>query len=282
MQNGRIILTDGAGVIEAKGKDVRDFAVGDRVISTFFPDWQDGDAPSVGFGRTPGDGIDGYAAQVVVRPATWFTHSPSLWSLTETATLTTAGVTAWRALVSEGELRAGQSVLILGTGGVSILALQLAKQIGAKVVITSSSDEKLERARALGADFGVNYRTNSDWADEVLELTAGRGVDLALETSGPGTLPQSIKATRIGGRIILIGVLTGIGGSVPTVAIMGKQQRIQGITVGSRRHQMEMVAGLNKMDFRPTIDVTYPLERIADAFHIQESGHHFGKICITI
>ncbi len=282
VQDGRIILTDGAGVIEAKGKDVKEFAVGDRVISTFFPDWRNGDALSAGFGRTPGDGLDGYAAEVVVRPATWFTYGPNLWSPIEGATLPTAGLTAWRGLVTEGELRAGQSVLILGTGGVSVFALQLAKQLGAKVVITSSSDEKLERARALGADFGVNYRKNSNWADEVIEVTAGRGVDLTLETSGPGTLPQSIKATRIGGRIILIGVLTGISGSIPTVAIMSKHQRIQGITVGSHRHQIEMVAALNKMDFRPTIDATYPLERIADAFLLQKSGHHFGKICLTI
>ena len=277
VQDGRIILTDGAGIIEARGKDVKDFAVGDRVISTFFPDWEDGDALSAGFARTPGDGLDGYAAQVVVRTANSFTHMPSLWSLTDGATLPTAGVTAWRALFTEGELRAGQSVLILGTGGVSIFALQLAKQMGAKVIITSSSDEKLKRARALGADFGVNYRNNSNWADEVLEETAGRGVDLTLEISGPGTLPQSIKATRIGGRIVLIGVLTGISGMIPTIAIMGKQQRIQGITVGSKRHQNEMVAAINKMAFRPTIDATFPLERIADAFRLQESGHHSAR-----
>jgi NADPH:quinone reductase-like Zn-dependent oxidoreductase len=282
VQDGRIILTDGAGVVEMKGKEVKQFAVGDRVISTFFPDWQDGEATSAGFASTPGDGLDGYAAEVVVRPATSFTHAPNLWSLIEGATLPTAGLTAWRALVTEGELRAGQSVLILGTGGVSVLALQLAKQLGAKVIITSSSDEKLERARALGADVGVNYRKNSNWANEVLEVTDGRGVDLTLETSGPGTLPESIKATRIGGRIILIGVLTGIGGSIPTVAIMGKHQRIQGITVGSHRHQVEMVAALNKMNFRPSIDATYSLETIADAFLFQESGNHFGKICITI
>ena len=282
VQDGRIILTDGAGVIEATGRDVADFAVGDAVISTFFPYWLEGDAPSVGFARTPGDGLDGHASEVVVRPATWFTRVPQGWSLTEAATLPTAGVTAWRALIAEGELRPEQSVLILGTGGVAVLALQLAKQIGAKVIITSSSDEKLARARTLGADLGVNYRQTSNWADEVLELTDGRGVDLTVETSGPGTLPQSIKATRIGGRIILIGVLTGINGSIPTVAIMGKQQRIQGITVGNRRHQIEMVTALSKMDFRPHIDATYPLERIADAFRLQESGSHFGKICITI
>jgi NADPH:quinone reductase-like Zn-dependent oxidoreductase len=132
VQDGRIILTDGAGIVEAKGKEVKQFAVGDRVISTVFPDWQDGDATSAGFAKTPGDGLDGYAAEVAVRPATSFTHAPNLWSLIEGATLPTAGLTAWRALVTEGETRAGQSVLILGTGGVSVLALQLAKQLGAK------------------------------------------------------------------------------------------------------------------------------------------------------
>jgi NADPH:quinone reductase-like Zn-dependent oxidoreductase len=280
VENGRIMMSDGAGIIEAIGTEVDGFAIGDRVVSTFFPDWQQGDAQLATFARTPGDDLDGYGVEMVVRPANWFTHVPRDWSLAEAATLPTASLTAWRALVVEGQLRAGQDVLVLGTGGVSVFALQLAKQMGARVIVTSSSDEKLERARGLGADFFVNFRRHENWSATVLELTKGRGVDLVVETSGPGTLPQSIQATRIGGRIVLVGVLTGLSGVVPTVALMGRQQTLHGITVGSRSHQMEMIRALDTMDLRPVIDASYPFTRIVEAFRFQESGRHFGKICI--
>lgn len=280
VQDRRIILTDGAGIVEAVGKDVSEFAPGEQVISTFFPDWLSGDAPSDTFARTPGDGLDGYAAEVVIRPEQWFTHAPLGWSLREAATLPTAGVTAWRAVVVEGELRSGQYVLILGTGGVSMFAVQFAKQIGAKVIVISSSDEKLEKVRSLGVDFGVNYSRDTKWSTKIREFTAGRGVDLTVETAGPGTLPQSIEATRIGGRIVLIGVLTGVAGVVPTVAIMSRQQRIQGITVGSRSQQIEMVASLNRMALRPVIHAHYPLAKISEALRLQGSGAHVGKICL--
>jgi len=280
VENGRILMSDGAGIIEAMGSEVSGFAIGDRVVSTFFPDWGQGDAPLATFARTTGDGLDGYGVETVVRSANWFTHAPRDWSLTEAATLPTAGLTAWRALVTEGHVRAGQDLLVLGTGGVAIFALQFAKRMGARVIVTSSSDEKLERAVGLGADFGVNYRRQENWSEAVLELTEGRGVDLVVETAGPGTLPQSIKATRIGGRIVLVGVLTGLSGQVPTLALMGRQQTLHGITVGSRCHQIEMIRALNAMDLRPVIDATYPFARIVEAFQFQESGRHFGKICI--
>lgn len=280
VEDGRIMMSDGTGIVEAVGAGVTDFAVGDRVVSTFFPDWQGGDAPLATFARTPGDGLDGYGVEMVVRPASCFTHMPHHWSFTEAATLPTAGLTAWRALALEGQLKAGQDVLVLGTGGVSIFALQFAKQMGARVIVTSSSDEKLERALGLGADFGVNYRRHEDWSEAVLKLTKGRGVDLTIETAGPGTLPQSMKATRIGGHIVIVGVLTGIAGQVPTVALMARQQTLHGITVGSRAHQLEMIRALDRMDLRPVIDATYPFAKIVDAFQFQESRQHFGKVCI--
>jgi NADPH:quinone reductase-like Zn-dependent oxidoreductase len=158
----------------------------------------------------------------------------------------------------------------------------MAVEMGAHVVVTSSSDEKLERARLLGAVATVNSKTSPDWAAEVRKHTGGRGVDLVVETVGPGTLPQSIEATRIGGRIVLVGVLTGLAGVVPTAAIMGKQIRLQGITVGSRELQLEMVGALNQMTFRPSIDESFPLNRALDAFRLQESGRHLGKICIEL
>ncbi len=187
--------------------------------------------PLATFARTPGDGLDGFAAEAVVRPASWFTLMPRNWSFVEAATLPTAGLTAWRAIVVEGRTQADHDVLVLGTGAVSIFALQFAKKMGGRVIVTSSSDEKLERARVLGADFCVNYLRHENWSGRVLELTEGRGVDLVVETAGPGTLPQSIKATRIGGHIILIGVLTGLSlrlllrhDSFPTLVLRQEQQ----------------------------------------------------------
>jgi NADPH:quinone reductase-like Zn-dependent oxidoreductase len=278
--DGRIPLADGAGVVEAVGAGVQEFAVGDRVVSTFFPTWLDGPPPVGDFSTTPGDGIDGYACEAVVRPAAAFTHAPAGWSHAEAATLTTAGVTAWRALVPQGGLKAGDSVLVLGTGGVSIFALQIAKAMGAAVIATSSSDAKLERARALGADHAINYKAEPNWGERVRALTGGRGVDHVIEVGGPGTLPQSIAAVRLGGHIALIGVLTGRGGEVPTAFLMARQARLQGLIVGSRRHQMDFVRALEATGLRPVIDRTFPLSRLGDAFRHEESGAHLGKICV--
>jgi NADPH:quinone reductase-like Zn-dependent oxidoreductase len=250
------------------------------VVSCFFPQWTDG-PPSVGdFSATPGDGVDGFARESVVLPTQAFTLAPKGFSHAEAATLTTAGLTAWRALVVNGGLKAGDTVLLLGTGGVSIFALQIAKRLGATVIITSSSDAKLDRARALGADHGINYKTTPDWSQAVLDLTGGRGVDHVVEVGGAGTLPQSIAAVAIGGHIALIGVLTGASGEVPTALLMARQARLQGLIVGSRRHQMEFVQAIDDMGLKPVIDRTFPLEQIADAFRYEESGAHFGKICL--
>jgi NADPH:quinone reductase-like Zn-dependent oxidoreductase len=280
--DGRIPLADGAGVVEAAGEGVSEFAPGDAVVSTFFPLWLDGPPTLPNFSTTPGDGVDGYARQVVVRPATWFTHAPKGWSHAESATLTTAGVTAWRALVADGGLEAGHSVLVLGTGGVSIFALQIAKAMGATVIATSSSDEKLERARALGADHVINYKATPEWGEAVLALSGGRGVDHVVEVGGPGTLPQSIAAVRVGGHIALIGVLTGRSGEIPTALMMARQVRLQGLIVGSRRHQTDMVRALEATDLRPVIDRVFPLAQLGDAFRYEESGAHFGKIGVGI
>ncbi|WAJ28541.1 zinc-dependent alcohol dehydrogenase family protein [Antarcticirhabdus aurantiaca] len=279
-EDGRIPMSDGAGTVEAVGEGVEDFAAGDAVVSCFFPLWQDGEAAVADFKTTPGDGIDGYARESVVAPASWFTRAPKGWSHAEAATLTTAGLTAWRALVVDGGLKAGNDVLVLGTGGVSIFALQMAKAMGARVAATSSSDEKLERLRAMGADFTVNYKADPEWGSAVIDWTGGRGVDHVVEVGGPATLPQSIKAARIGGHLALIGVLTGRSGEIPTALMMARQQRLQGLIVGSRRHQEDMVRGLEATGIRPVIDRSFPLEGIADAFRHEESGRHFGKICL--
>lgn len=277
---GRIPMSDGAGVVEAVGPGVDEFAVGDHVVSTFFPTWLDGEPPVADFSTTPGDGIDGFAREVIVAPATGFTKAPQGYTHAEAATLTTAGLTAWRALVVEGGLKAGDTVLVLGTGGVSVFALQIAKAMGATVIATSSSDDKLARVQALGADHLVNYRTQPEWGAAVRELTGGRGVEHVVEVGGAGTLAQSIAAARIGGHIALIGVLTGPAGPVPTAALMMRQQRLGGIIVGSRSHQQAMIRGLDATGIRPVIDQSFGLADIADAFRLQQSAGHFGKIVL--
>ena len=279
---GRILLSDGAGMVEAVGDSVKEFAVGDLVVSCFFPLWHDGPPRVSDFLTVPGDGIDGYAREVVVAPAHAFTKAPRAYSALEAATLTTAGLTAWRALVVEGQLKAGETVLTLGTGGVSIFALQFAKHMGARVIVTSSSDEKLARARQLGADDTINYHETPNWGERVMEITHGQGADHIIEIGGSGTLPQSIEAVKIGGHIALIGILAGMGGDVPTRKLMTKQARLQGLIVGSRREQQEMITALEVTGMRPIIDTTFPLEQLADAFRLQASGGHFGKIGITI
>ena len=279
---GRIPMADGAGVVEAVGDGVTDFGVGDNVVSTFFPTWLDG-PPKVGdFSTVPGDGVDGYARDAVVRPASWFTKAPQGFSHAEAATLTTAGLTAWRALVADGGLKAGDRVLVLGTGGVSIFALQFAKAMGATVIATSSSDEKLERARGLGADHTINYKSEPKWGEAVRRLTDGYGVDHVIELGGPGTLPQSIAAVRVGGHISLIGTVTGLSGEVPTAAIMIKHVRLQGLIVGNRRQQQDMVRAIETTGLKPIIDRTFSIEALADAFRYEESGKHVGKICVEI
>ncbi|WP_237056360.1 zinc-dependent alcohol dehydrogenase family protein [Microbulbifer sediminum] len=281
-EDGRVLMSDGAGVVEAVGAGVTEFNTGDNVVSCFFPQWSDGlPGPGVGsFSDTPGDGIDGFAVKHAVCPCSAFTHAPRGWSHAESATITTAGLTAWRALVVDGSLKAGDTVLTLGTGGVSIAAVQLARAMGARVIATSSSDEKLKRVSELGADHTINYKREGNWGKKALELTDGRGVDHVVEVGGPGTLAQSIEAVRVGGHIALIGVLTGRSGEIPTAVLMAKHARLQGLIVGSRRQQQEYVAALEQTGIRPVVDRTFGLEELGNAFRYQESGRHFGKICV--
>lgn len=280
--DGRIPMSDGAGDVIAVGAGVTEFAVGDKVVSTFFPNWLDGKPSMGGFASVPGDGADGYAAEEVIGPVTNFTHAPTGYSHAEAATLTCAGLTAWRALVPEGNLKAGDVVLIQGTGGVSIFALQFAKAMGATVIATSSSDAKLERLQAMGADHLINYKTTPAWGAEAMRITGGRGVDHIVEIGGAGTLPESITAASIGGHISLIGVLAGYAGTVPTMMLMAKQIRLIGITVGTRRQQQDMIRAINQNGIKPVIDRHFPLAELGAAFRHQESGTHFGKICVDI
>jgi len=279
---GRIPMSDGAGTVEAVGAGVTQFQPGDLVVSIFFPDWLDGTPPATAFTRVPGDGIDGYAREVVVTPEHWFTRVPKDYSAAEAATLTCAGLTAWRALFVDGDTRPGSTVLVQGTGGVSIFALQFAKAAGARVIATSSADAKLDRLKALGADELINYKENPAWGMKVLELTGGTGVDTVVEIGGAGTLDQSMFATRVGGHVALIGVLAGFAGPVQTALLMAKNLRVQGLTVGSRAQQLEMIAGIDANGIKPIISDHFALADLADAFRHQEANKHFGKIVVDI
>ncbi|MCU1720735.1 MULTISPECIES: zinc-dependent alcohol dehydrogenase family protein [unclassified Pseudomonas] len=277
----RIPMADGAGEVIAVGAGVSEFAVGDSVVSTFFPDWLDGEPLVEGFATVPGDGIDGYAREVVTARATSFTRAPKGFSHAEASTLTTAGLTAWRALMADDSLKPGDTVLVQGTGGVSIFALQFAKLAGATVIATSSSDEKLERLKALGADEVINYRSTPNWGEKVRALTDNRGVDHVIEVGGPATLEQSMTAVRIGGHISLIGILTGVAGQLPLVQALVRQIRLQGVLVGSRAQQQAMIRAIDANGLRPVIDKAFELEQIVEAFRYQESNQHFGKICLN-
>ncbi|MBL9068314.1 MAG: NAD(P)-dependent alcohol dehydrogenase [Sphingopyxis sp.] len=280
--DGRIPMSDGAGTVEAVGEGVTQFKPGDTVVSIFFPDWIDGAPPATAFRGVPGDGIDGYAREIVVTPQHWFTRVPTGYNAAEAATLTCAGLTAWRALFVDGVTQPGSTVLVQGSGGVSVFALQFAKAAGARVIATSSSDAKLERLKALGADETINYKEVPAWGARALELTGGAGVDTVVEIGGAGTLDQSMIATRVGGHVALIGVLAGFAGPVQTALLMAKNLRVQGLTVGSRAQQLDMIAGIEANGIRPVISDNFPLAKLADAFRHQAANAHFGKIVIDI
>ncbi|MDP1554239.1 MAG: NAD(P)-dependent alcohol dehydrogenase [Hyphomonas sp.] len=280
--DGRIPMSDGAGEVVAVGDGVTKWKAGDKVLSLFFPGWQSGQIEAAGFASVPGDGADGFGCELYAGPETAFTRMPAGWTFDEAATLPCAALTAWRGMYVETRTKPGDWVLVQGTGGVSIFALQFAKATGARVIATSSSEAKMEKLRTLGADHVINYKETPDWGKKAFELTGGRGVDEVVEIGGPGTMAQSINACRPGGHISLIGVLTGVSGEVPTAALFSRNITLSGITVGSRRHQEDMVDALDATGIRPVIDSRFPLDQIAAAFAHQASQQHFGKIVLTI
>jgi NADPH:quinone reductase-like Zn-dependent oxidoreductase len=280
--DGRIPMSDGACEVVALGEGVTRWKVGDKVLSLFFPSWQSGQIEAAGFQSVPGDGADGFGAELVAAPETAFTRMPEGWTFEEAATLPCAALTAWRGLVNEARIKPGDWVLTQGTGGVSIFALQFAKAAGCRVISTSSSPEKMEHLKKLGADHVINYKETPDWGAAAFKLTGGRGVDEVVEIGGPGTMAQSIAACRPGGHISLIGVLTGVSGEVPTAALFSRNITLSGITVGSRRMQEDMIDAIEANGIKPVIDSTFPLDQIAAAFAHQASQKHFGKIVLTI
>lgn len=276
--DGRIPMSDGAGEVVEVGEDVTGFAPGDRVVSTFFPRWLSGSPEPASFAELPGDRNDGFACDEVVVREQAVTHAPVGYSHPEAATLTCAALTAWRALFVEASVTPGDIVLVQGTGGVSIFALQFAKAAGARVLATSSSDTKLDRLRALGADLVLNYRSEPAWGAKARALTGGRGVDHVVEVAG--ALKQSMAACRIGAHIAIVGAMEGASVELPVFAAVGRNLRINTLSVGSREHQKSMIRAIEANGVRPVIDSFFPLEGISDAFRHQEAGRHFGKICL--
>jgi NADPH:quinone reductase-like Zn-dependent oxidoreductase len=277
-----IPLSDGAGEVVAVGSAVTRFRVGERVASTFFRGWLDGKPPRgplVALGAPPADGV---LAELAVFDEQNAVTAPAHLSAVGAATLPCAAVTAWRTLVDVGRIAPGETVLVLGTGGVSVFALQFARLAGARVLVTSSSDEKLARARALGADGCINYVTCPEWDREVLKLTDGRGVDHVLDVGGSGTLARSIGSVAVGGRIGMIGVLTGLGTPLNPYGMLGKQASMQGIYVGSRGHFERMNAAISAHRLEPVVDREFAFDDALAAYRHLESGAHFGKVVIRL
>jgi NADPH:quinone reductase-like Zn-dependent oxidoreductase len=275
-------LSDGVGEVIEVGAGVTRVKVGDRVSPIFHQGWLDGAITAEKAQRTLGGPLPGMLAERAVVDHEGVVAVPSHLTDEEAASLPCAAVTAWNALFHSASLKAGETVLLQGTGGVSIFALQLARLAGARVIITSSSDEKLERAKALGASEIINYRTTPAWDTRALELTAGVGVDHVIEVGGAGTLARSLRAVRMGGRVSLIGVLAGAAPELNLLPILMKHVSVQGIFVGSRTMFEAMNRAIASSGLKPVVDRVFPFAESLEALRTMESAGHFGKIAIRI
>jgi NADPH:quinone reductase-like Zn-dependent oxidoreductase len=278
----RVPLSDGAGIVHSVGAGVSAYKVGDRVAAIFMQNWLDGEPDAAKYKGALGGDIDGMAVQYIKLHASGVVKLPDYLSLAQAATLPCAAVTAWSALHKAGGITTGSTVLIQGTGGVSIAALQLAKSMGARVLGTSGSDEKLERAKSLGLDAGVNYKTTPDWAGWAIEQTGGAGVDLVIEVGGTGTFAQSMQAARIGGAIAQIGVLSQSDEPMNVRPILIKQLRVQGIYVGSRVDFVALNQALEQTRIEPVIDHEYAMHELPQAFRAMQDASHFGKLVVRL
>ena len=280
--DGRVPLSDGAGEVVACGEGVTELSVGDAVVSTFWPYWLSGDMTAATRRDIPGESVDGYAREYACMPAHAFTKAPVGYSHAQAATLPCAGVTAWRGLVVQGHVKPGDTVLVMGSGAVSLFALQFAKAAGARVIATSSSEEKLEKLQRLGADDLIHYKATPAWGEKAKALTGGRGVDHVIEVGGPATFAQSMAACRLGGHIALIGVLSGFAGEVLMPALFSGQIRVSGISIGSRADQEDMIRAIDVNGLKPVVDRHFALGDIGAAFEYYQRQSHFGKVVIEV
>ncbi len=275
-----IMLCDGLGVVESTGDGVTRLNIGDRVCPLYFQNWINGPPNKKRLSLSLGCELDGTMAEFMVIPEHGVAYAPIHLDDLEAAAIGTAGLTAWRALVTEGRIAPGDKVLVQGTGGVSLFALQFAKMLDAVVIVTSSSDDKLARVRMMGADETINYRKVPEWGKRAREIAGGEGIDHIIEVGGQDTLPQSLRAVRAGGTISLIGVLSGGNMNLPLGPIVTRHIRLQAITCGNRDDFTQMAAAMTQHHLKPVIDRIFAFEDLRLALDYLSSGRHFGKICI--
>ncbi len=278
----RVPISDGAGEVVAVGEAVTAWKTGDRVVIPFFPAWLDGELTSAKAASGLGGDVDGLLREFAAIRADALLPIPAHLSFAQAAALPCAAVTAWNGLFVAGNLQPEQTLLLQGTGGVSLFGLQFGAMMGANIILLSSSDAKLERARAMGAQHTINYRTTPDWEKQVREITDGRGVDLTLEVGGIGTLPRTLKATAYAGHVSLIGVLSGISGEIQLGQILHKALTVRGIYVGSRTMFQKMNEVIFQHRLEPVIDRMFSFDQAVDAFRHFESAAHFGKVVIQL
>jgi len=283
VDNPIIPCSDGAGEVLAVGHGVTRLQVGDRVAASFFPHWQDGRTSAINIRHALGGDIDGMLAEEVVLHEDGLVKIPPQLSYVEAATMPCAGVTAWNAIFeSSNGIKPGDTALLLGTGGVSVLGLQLAKAAGLRTIITSSSDEKLQRARELGAHHTINYRTTPEWQEEVLRLTHGAGADVVLEVGGQGTVNRSVASCAMGGSVAIIGGVSGFGGEVNPASLLAGAKRMVGIFVGSRAMLEHVMRFAATSEIKPVVDRVFNFDQAQEAYRYMESGSHFGKVVISV
>lgn len=280
----RIPASDGVGEVVAVGEGVTRIRTGDRVAGIFLPGWIDGEVtpeklqtPSLG-----GVGLDGTLAEYVSFDEGTVVRVPEHLSDEEAATLPLAAVTAWHAVIRRSGVKKGDTVLVQGTGGVSLFALQFAHRVGARVIVTSSSDEKLRRAGGLGAVHGINYKESPDWDERVLEITEKRGVDHVVEVVGAENLTRSLNAVRMSGSISVIGLLGGTSARIETFGFVEKNVRLNGIYIGSREMFEEMNQAITEHGLKPVVDRVFAFDEVQDALRYLETGSHFGKVCVRL
>lgn len=275
-------LSDSCGEIVAVGPGVRRVKTGDRVATMFFQNWLAGDITREGQASALGGTLDGVWRDYALLSAEGVSKVPDSLSDAEAATLPCAALTAWRSLIVEGGLKAGETVVVQGTGGVSVFALQFAKAAGAEVIVTSSSEEKLARAKKLGADHLVNYKTTPEWSKAVREITGGRGADHVVEVGGAGTLEHSLKSVRLGGHVSIVGVLSGPVKDLQITMIMAGNAKVKGVTVGSREQFDAMCRAIALHKIKPVIDKTFAFDAAKEAFQHMAGQGHFGKLVIDL
>jgi NADPH:quinone reductase-like Zn-dependent oxidoreductase len=279
---GRVPTSDAAGEVVAVGKYVKDVRKGERVVGLYFKNWADGPYAETLLDSVHGWTTDGMLAEYVALETAAVAPIPKGWSYEEAATLPTAGLTAWNALIGHHEVRPGEVVLVQGTGGVSTFALQFAVAQKARVIVTSSSDEKLLRAKSMGAKAGINYKREPAWSEQVLQLTNNHGADVVVDVGGANTLEQSVKSLANEGTLSIVGGLSSYDGTISAWGLLKRSAHAQGVFVGSRADYLRMSAFITKHAMRPVIERVYPLDQYADALQLLDSGNFIGKIVLRV